>query len=210
LSGVREVPDSTEISKHPIKLYPTLGCCGLDCGLCPRYYTVGTSKCPGCCAPDFFNKHPSCPFITCCVKKNKLEVCSLCNEFPCPRFKGWDAGDSFVTHIKSISNLNFIKEHGLEKFMKQQKKRFELLETILKGFDDGRAKSFYCIAATMLPIANLEISLNEAGKEIRMGSNEPNDIKTRALILRKVLSNFADKEGIKLSLRKKEEPHGRG
>ena len=97
---------------HPTKLYPVIGCCGIDCGLCPRYYTIGASKCPGCCGLDFFDKHPSCSFITCCVKKNNLEVCAQCDDFPCPRFDGWDAGDSFVTHLKSVSNLNYIKEHG--------------------------------------------------------------------------------------------------
>ncbi|HNR04634.1 MAG TPA: DUF3795 domain-containing protein, partial [Bacillota bacterium] len=43
----------------------TLGCCGLDCGLCPRFFTEGASRCPGCCGVDFENKHPSCSFITC-------------------------------------------------------------------------------------------------------------------------------------------------
>jgi len=23
---------------RPVKTYPTIGACGLDCGLCPRYY----------------------------------------------------------------------------------------------------------------------------------------------------------------------------
>ena len=201
-----------ELSKennHVIKLYPTLGCCGLDCALCPRYYTAGISRCPGCCGPNFFDKHPSCPFITCCVKKRKLEVCAQCTDFPCPRFSGWDASDSFVTHQKSIFNLNLIKEHGLEEFIKQQKRRIELLETILKSFDDGRSKSFYCIAATLLPIADLEASLNRAEQEMRTSSIGPDDIKTKALIIRKVLSNLVDKRGIKLSLRKKGESYGR-
>src|SRR4030043_2461389 len=69
------------------KEYPTIGVCGLDCGLCPRYYTQGTSRCPGCGGPDFFNKHPSCSFITCCVKKKNLEVCAECSDFPCSKFK---------------------------------------------------------------------------------------------------------------------------
>ena len=65
-----------DLRKYPIKKYPTIGVCGLDCGLCPRYYTIGPSRCPGCAGPDFFNKHPSCSFITCCVKKigNKASV----------------------------------------------------------------------------------------------------------------------------------------
>ena len=77
------------MSERPVKAHPTLGCCGLDCGLCPRYYTVGASRCPGCCGPGFFEKHPSCGYITCCVKRKNLEVCSQCDEFPCSRFAPW-------------------------------------------------------------------------------------------------------------------------
>jgi hypothetical protein len=73
--------------KHPVKKYPTIAVCGLDCGLCPRYYTEGPSRCPGCAGPGFFDKHPSCSFITCCVKKKGLEVCAECADFPCAKFK---------------------------------------------------------------------------------------------------------------------------
>ncbi len=47
------------------KQYPSLGCCSLDCGMCPAYYTDGPSQCPGCGGEYFFEKHPSCFFITC-------------------------------------------------------------------------------------------------------------------------------------------------
>ena len=149
------------MSEDQIKRHPTLGCCGLDCGLCPRYYTAGSSRCPGCWGPNFFNKHPSCSFITCCVKKNDLEVCAECDEFPCPKFKseGVNAVDSFVTHKKTVWNLNFIKENGMSKFIEQQERRIELLEIMLKQFDEGRSKSVYCIAATLLPITDLESAL---------------------------------------------------
>jgi hypothetical protein len=46
----------TNKATKPVKIYPTIGACGLDCGLCTRYYTVGPSRCPGCCGPDSFTK----------------------------------------------------------------------------------------------------------------------------------------------------------
>ena len=122
--------------EQPIKKHLTLGCCGLDCGLCPRYYTVGSSRCPGCCGPNFFNKHPSCTYITCCVKKRKLEVCAQCDEFPCSKFDSWLVGgveyDSFVTHKKAHLNMIFIRKYGIKKFIEQQSLRIRLLETMLK------------------------------------------------------------------------------
>lgn len=70
-----------------MKKYPAIGVCGLDCGLCPRHYTDGPSRCPGCGGIDFHLKRPSCSFITCCVKKKGLEVCRECEDFPCPKNK---------------------------------------------------------------------------------------------------------------------------
>lgn len=199
------------MSKHPIKTYPTLGCCGLDCGLCPRYYTVGNSRCPGCCGPDFFGKHPACSFITCCVKKNNLEVCAQCDDFPCSKFDSWliEGGeyDSFLTHKKVYPNLTFIKEYGLGKFIEQQKKRIKLLEIMLKDFDEGRSKSFLCIAATLLDLEDLEKSLKKSEEKIKAERVDLNEIKIKSKILRKFLNNFAKSKGIGLKLRKKGEKH---
>ncbi|KAF5430138.1 hypothetical protein C5S39_08085 [Candidatus Methanophagaceae archaeon] len=192
------------MSEHPIKRYPTLGCCGLDCGLCPRYYTAGSSRCPGCCGPNFFNKHPSCSFITCCVKKSDLEVCAECDELPCPKFEseGGNAFDSFVTHRKTVWNLKFIKENGMAKFIEQQERRIELLEIMLKQFDEGRSKSFYCIAATLLPITDLEDSLENCEQKLKADKIGLDDAKTKPKILKGVLNDFAAREGIELKLRK--------
>jgi len=178
---------------NPIKKYPTIGACGLDCGLCPRYYTQGPSRCPGCCGPDFFSKHPSCSFVTCCVKKKNLEVCADCNEFPCPKFgsEGENSYDSFITHRKTVFNLNFIKEKGIERFIEQQKKRIKLLETMLNDYDEGRSKSFYCLATALLSIESLEKSLNNVEKS--------DNIKIRAKNLKKILNEI----GVELKLRKK-------
>ena len=152
---------------HPTKIYPTLGCCGLDCGLCPRYYTVGSSRCPGCCGPDFWQKHPGCSIITCCVKRKNLEVCAECSEFPCSKFKDTGKYDSFLTHKKIMSNLDFIKEYGTKKFIEKQKKQIKLLNEMLKKYDDGRSKSFYCIATTLLSIRDIEISLDKSKQKIK-------------------------------------------
>ncbi len=195
------------MKEQPVKTYPTLGCCGLDCGLCPRYYTVGASRCPGCAGPDFFNKQPSCSYITCCVKKKDLEVCAQCEEFPCSKFASWldklIIEDSFLTHQKIKPNLYFIKQQGLDKFLKQQAKRIKLLERMLKDFDDGRSKSFYCIAATLLPVAELVTLIGEAEQKIKVGKVKAGDTVTRAKILKELLNDFAAKGGVELRLRKK-------
>jgi hypothetical protein len=191
------------MKEHPVKAFPTIGCCGIDCGLCPRYYTTGSSRCPGCAGPDFFDKHPSCGHITCCVKKRKLEVCSQCDEFPCSRFESWAEGDSFVTHKKTLSNLNSIRGEGLEEFIEQQRKRIGLLTTMLEEFDDSRSKSYYCLATALLPVAALEESLHHAQEQVKQDKAKSGDIKARASILRGFLDDCAAKTGVELKLRHK-------
>ena len=196
-------------SNKPIKAYPTIGVCGLDCGLCPRYYTVGTSRCPGCAGPDFFNKHPSCSFITCCVKKKNHEVCGECPEFPCSKFKSDEEyqqlkqSSSYPPYKKVMSNLNFIKKYGTKKFIKQQERRIKLLETMIENFDDGRSRSFFCKATALLDLTNLRSSLDEATQKIKTGNIKADDIKIKSKILKEILNEVALKEGVELGMKKR-------
>jgi hypothetical protein len=140
-----------------MKKYYTIGCCGIDCGLCPRFHTKGDSVCPGCGGKNFIEKHPSCGFLTCCVIKNGMEVCADCKDYPCKRFDPEKNGyDSFVTHRKVFSNLNFIKDNGIESFTDQQKKRMNILFDFINNYDDGRSKSFFCISCALLPLDKLK------------------------------------------------------
>ena len=187
-----------------LKLYPTLGCCGLDCGLCPRYYTEGSSRCPGCYGPGFTTKHPSCHFITCCVKRKGLEVCALCGEFPCEHTEDSNTvADSFISHRRTLANLLYIKDNGLESFILQQKRKIALLELMLGEFDEGRSKSFYCLAAALLPTDVLELSLERCREEIQAAGINSDDKKRSAQLLQEKLNSTAQGEGIELKLRKK-------
>lgn len=140
-----------------MKKHETIGCCGIDCGLCPRFYTKGDSVCPGCGGLGFKEKHPSCGFLTCCVIKKGLEVCSDCNDYPCKRFDSEKGGyDSFVTHKKVFANLDIIKSNGIKQFADNQSERIKILTDLLIHFDDGRSKSFYCVGCALLPLDKLQ------------------------------------------------------
>lgn len=189
--------------EYPLKKYPTIACCGLDCGLCPMYYTKGPSRCPGCCGPDFINKHPSCSIITCCVKTHNFETCAECNEFPCSKIDKWDKFDSFISHKVSLSNLGLIREMGIEQFFIQQKRRIELLETMLGEYNEGRSKSFYCIATALLPIDIIEAGLQESENQIKKEEIIPNDLKTKSKVLRDNITKLAKEKSIELKLKRK-------
>jgi hypothetical protein len=117
--------------------------------------------------------------------------------------ESWSDADSFVTHRRCRSNLDSVKADGLKTFLGRQRKRTRQLERMLADFDDGRSKSFYCLAAALLPIEALEASLREASKRAREGKLDAADRKARAGILRSMLMEHAASEGVELRLRSK-------
>jgi hypothetical protein len=177
------------------KSEPGIGCCGLECGLCPRFYTEGSSRCPGCGGADFENRHPSCSVKTCCADKHGLEVCSLCAEFPCRRFAVREKieRDSFVTHKRIFPNHEMIKTCGFTEFIARLDERILILKKMLSKYDDGRSKSFYCTAAALLSASTLRSALADV-------SAIEGDVKIKAKALREILNGYADKENIELKL----------
>jgi hypothetical protein len=192
-----------------LRMYPTVGVCGLDCGLCPRYYTAGPSRCPGCGGPGFSQKHPSCSFITCCVKKRGLEVCSQCTEFPCSKVPTEEEcrkvplSPSYPPYRNVLPNLKFVGEEGISAFRKVQEERIVLFRNMIQEFDDGRSKSFLCRAAALLEPETLRVSLDMAAREAaETGSKRTCDRSERAKVLRRILTEAGQREGIELRVRK--------
>jgi hypothetical protein len=186
------------MQKQITKRYPAIACCGIDCGLCPRHYTAGASKCPGCAGAGFFEKHPACSILTCCVKANGWETCAGCPQFPCEKFKNWDIVDSFVTHQKSLENLRQIRDTGIVEFLEQQEERIRLLDKLLKQYDDGRSKSFFCLAAALMETDDLHAAISQ----IQDIQESPNDRRQLASQAKGVIEQLAKLKGVKLVYRR--------
>lgn len=183
-----------------LKKHETIGCCGIDCGLCPRYYTKGESACPGCGGFHFTNKHPACGYLTCCVAKHGSEVCAECKEYPCKRFDAERAGyDSFVTHRKIFDNQEIIRKNGIEHFSELQKQRMDVLHDMLDNYDDGRSKNFYCLSCALLPIDKLQEALEFA----RSSQFDNLSNKEKSKIIKDSLQLIASNLNIELKLIKK-------
>jgi len=97
---------------------------------------------------------------------------------------------------KILPNLNSIKEHGIRRFVQQQRKRMRVLEKMIADFDDGRSRSCYCRSAALLDLAGLESSMSAAVRNVKADHVQPNDVKTKARILRGILDDLAMKTGI--------------
>ncbi|MGE5374710.1 MAG: DUF3795 domain-containing protein [Bacteroidota bacterium] len=186
------------MEKQIKKRHPTIACCGIDCGLCPRYYTEGKSRCPGCMGEDFLEKHPSCSIVTCCVKKNGFETCAECHQLPCERIVEWDGADSFVSHKKSLENLRQIKAVGMEEFIRQQNQRMMLLNKLIQEYDEGKSKSFFCLAAALMEIEDL----NEVVSQMKAIQDTLRDKKRLAKQAKSILERQAQLKGVKLIYRR--------
>ena len=180
--------------------YPEIGICGLSCRLCPSYQTEAASKCRGCKSTE--RMAVGCPFITCAIKKVGVEFCWDCgaNE-SCEKWERHrEAGknyDSFKSYQKLEDDINFIKVKGIKVYEEQQRIRESLLIRLLKEFNEGRSKSYYCIAATVMDIDELRSSLEEGTARSKLLS-----IKDKSRIMHSIFDNIALKKGYQLKLRK--------
>jgi len=74
---------------------------------------------------------------------------------------------------------------------------------MLEDFNEGRSKSFYCIATALLPIKDLEHALEESEEIIKNKTINLKDLKTKSKILKEKINEIANKKKIELKLRKK-------
>ena len=68
---------------------------------------------------------------------------------------------------------------------------------MLQEFNEGHSKSYYCVAATVLEIEELEETLNKAKKD-SFGLK----VKERSEIFRSILDEVAERKNYYLKLRK--------
>lgn len=180
--------------------YPQIGVCGLSCRLCPRYHTETESRCNGCKTASRMNV--TCSFITCALKRQGIEFCWECAEAEtCERWRKHrefsEQHDSFKCYQKLEADIALIRENSVDEFERLQKVREQLLRQMLANFNEGRSKSYYRIAATVMEIEELETAQSEAEKSV-VGLA----IKEKAIHLHAILGRVAQEKGYYLKLRK--------
>lgn len=180
--------------------HPEIGICGLSCRLCPSFHSNSESRCGGCKSPS--RMAVGCPFITCAVKNKGIEFCWDCEEGEtCAKWRAHRKAsrtvDSFVCYQKLEANIAFVQARGLEEFVQAQKTRERWLRKMLDGFNEGRSKTYYSIAATVMEIEELETALSQAKSRSRgLGMKE------KSLVLHSILDEIAARKHYNLKLRK--------
>ena len=175
------------------------GCCGIYCGLCPKFQSKAPSRCPGC---KILSLTISCKRYNCCVKKSGFETCAECAEFPCDKYENFFDWDSFVSHKVCLPSLERVKEAGLIGWLREQDKKRQALENMLDNYNEGKSCSFYCIAAALLPPESITDAVRQAEKTMAAEMVRASDIKAKAKIVRSAIQDSATKASIDLKLRK--------
>jgi len=104
----------------------------MNCALCSGYLALKNDlkgkgiRMIGCmgCRP----RNKKCAFLKKqCSKLSKGEVafCFECESFPCNRLRTIDERYRSCYRMSMIDNLQFIREHGMEKFLEEQEKSWK-------------------------------------------------------------------------------------
>lgn len=168
--------------------------CGLNCALCSMH--LG-GYCPGCGGGA---GNQSCAIARCSLEHGGVPFCWECPEYPCPRYEGFDDGDSFVPHRNRQQDINRAQELGLEAYLAQLEEKWAILEELLAHYNDGRRKTLFNTAVYLLPLEELRFVMATLDSRPELTGQT---VKEQALAAAELLQNAADRRGISLKLNKK-------
>jgi len=127
-----------------------------------------------------------------------LEYCFSCEEYPCKKYDGADAKDSFITHKNQFTDIEKVKQIGIKAYEDELNAKIEILEELLRNYDDGRRKGAYCLAVNLLDLHEIKTVMSRLADEV-----EPQaPVKTKAVTAMRLFQAMTDAKGIMLKLRK--------
>jgi hypothetical protein len=179
--------------------YPLFSLCGLNCGLCPRYQTNGMSKCPGCGGPGFHLKHPTCAIITCNKKHDNIEYCFQCSSYPCKRYCKSSKADSFISYRNVIIDFKKANNNGIDNYKMELNEKVNILEYLIKNYNDGKRKGFYCVAINLLNLPDIKSIIDQINNKIK---EQEISLKDKIELLIDLFESKARENKIDLRLRK--------
>ena len=131
-----------------------------------------------------------------------------CTKFSlCGLYAGFDESDSFVPHSSRERDLARARELGLEAYTAELDAKLAALEELLRGYNDGRHKTLFHMAAYLLPPEDLNAALAELHGRAELDSAAAKEraaaAKERAAAASELLEQAAARGGLSLKLRKK-------
>ena len=171
---------------------PWLSLCGLNCGLCPM--RLG-NHCGGCGRGS-----SACRIARCSLAHGGVAYCFQCSEYPCSTYAQIDAFDSFISHRNQKSDLARAARLGADAYGAEQREKRRILDRLLADYNDGRRKTFYCVAVNLLELQTLREILQEIAERPEIDRLPP---KERSACVAGLFQRAAEARGLELKLRRK-------
>lgn len=151
--------------------------------------------CPGC---GMGNR--SCKLARCSLSHGEVEYCFQCGDYLCEEYEQIDDYDSFISHRNQKADLEKAKRIGMEAYNREQEEKGKILHMLLKNYNDGRRKTFYCIAVNLLELDDIYGILEQIRKSTALNTME---MKEKCAYVVKLFQSVAEQRNISLKLRKK-------
>jgi hypothetical protein len=135
-----------------------------------------------------------------CGSGRGLEYCYLCDAYPCEKYKDTEMYDSFITHRHQLKDFEKVKAMGLDAYQSQLAEKIEILRYLLANFNDGRRKSFFCLAVNLLELQDVKSVMAQIATETKPDNLT---IKEKAVLAANLFQAMAAKRNIILKLNRK-------
>ena len=181
--------------KKACRNYPRFALCGLNCGLCPMYHISEDNHCTGCGVEG----RPSCAVLRCARAHGGVEYCFQCPEYPCRQFQELHTYESFIASRNVEQDFARAKAGSLASYQAVLDEKVELLRHLIRNYNDGRRKSFFCLAVNLLDLEDVRAVVARLDQEV--GQDTP--LRERALQAAACFQELAAARGVTLKLQKK-------
>lgn len=172
---------------------PRVALCGLNCLLCQM--NLG-GYCPGCGGGA---GQQSCPRARCARDRGIFDFCSSCGDYPCQWYENAGQYDTFVPTGRMQTDLETIQRVGVKAYVAELEEKRAILDELIEGWNDGRRKGLYLVAAYLLETEDLRAAV----EAVQMDTPSEADQKARAEKMAAALQAVAAKRGLSLKLNKK-------
>ena len=173
---------------------PLFSLCGLNCGLCPMH--LG-HHCPGCGGGA---GNQSCKIAKCSLEHGGLEYCFECSDYPCEKYGRIDEFDSFISHQNRKMDMEKAKEIGMEAYNREQTEKIEILNSLLSRYNDGRRKSFFCVAVNLMDLQDIKKIMGQIPESPAFDNGS---LKEKSDYVVGLFQDVAKAKNVELKIRKK-------
>ena len=89
----------------------------------------------------------------------------MCDEYPCKKYDNINEFDSFITHRNQLKDFEKVKKVGIDSYISELTEKIEILKYLLANYNDGRRKSFFCIAVNLLELPDVKWVMEQIASE---------------------------------------------